>query len=281
MPLRHWPDMTTRQRWTLICTVIGSGAVFLDGTIVNAALKHIGQELPGDAHRRPRGPGLHRRRLPGGPRRAAHPGRRPVRPLRPAPGLRDRPDRVRGDLRPVRPGADPRVAGRLPPRPGCRRRPAHPGLAGAHHPRLRRTGARPGVRHLGGVDLGADHRSARSSAAALVDTLGWRVAFLINVPLLGFALWATLTPRPGVARHRDDRAVRLARRDRRGARRRRPGVRRHPRPGQRVGGPGGLDLDRDRRRGARRLPDPDGPPTEPARPARALPVAGVRDDQPR
>ena len=39
--------MTSRQRWTLICTVIGSGAVFLDGTIVNAALKHIGQELPG------------------------------------------------------------------------------------------------------------------------------------------------------------------------------------------------------------------------------------------
>ena len=38
--------MTARQRWTLICTVIGSGAVFLDGTIVNAALKHIGQELP-------------------------------------------------------------------------------------------------------------------------------------------------------------------------------------------------------------------------------------------
>ena len=38
--------MTSRQRWTLICTVIGSGAVFLDGTIVNAALKHIGQELP-------------------------------------------------------------------------------------------------------------------------------------------------------------------------------------------------------------------------------------------
>jgi hypothetical protein len=38
--------MTTRQRWTIVCTVIGSGAVFLDGTIVNAALKHIGQELP-------------------------------------------------------------------------------------------------------------------------------------------------------------------------------------------------------------------------------------------
>ena len=39
--------MTSRQRWTLVCTVIGSGAVFLDTTIVNAALKHIGQELPG------------------------------------------------------------------------------------------------------------------------------------------------------------------------------------------------------------------------------------------
>jgi MFS family permease len=38
--------MTTRQRWTLVATIIGSGAVFLDGTIVNVALKQIGQELP-------------------------------------------------------------------------------------------------------------------------------------------------------------------------------------------------------------------------------------------
>lgn len=37
--------MTTRQRWTLIATVIGSGAVFLDGTIVNVALPRIGSEL--------------------------------------------------------------------------------------------------------------------------------------------------------------------------------------------------------------------------------------------
>ena len=42
----HTAPMTQRQRWTLIATIIGSGAVFLDGTIVNAALKHIGQELP-------------------------------------------------------------------------------------------------------------------------------------------------------------------------------------------------------------------------------------------
>lgn len=38
--------MTPRQRWTLIATIIGSGAVFLDGTIVNVALPRIGQELP-------------------------------------------------------------------------------------------------------------------------------------------------------------------------------------------------------------------------------------------
>ena len=38
--------MTSRQRWTLLATIIGSGAVFLDGTIVNVALPRIGQELP-------------------------------------------------------------------------------------------------------------------------------------------------------------------------------------------------------------------------------------------
>jgi EmrB/QacA subfamily drug resistance transporter len=38
--------MTSRQRWTLVATVIGSGAVFLDGTIVNVALPRIGRELP-------------------------------------------------------------------------------------------------------------------------------------------------------------------------------------------------------------------------------------------
>jgi len=38
--------MTSRQRWTLVATVIGSGSVFLDGTIVNVALPRIGRELP-------------------------------------------------------------------------------------------------------------------------------------------------------------------------------------------------------------------------------------------
>ena len=38
--------MTARQRWTLVATVIGSGIVFLDGTIVNVALPRIGRDLP-------------------------------------------------------------------------------------------------------------------------------------------------------------------------------------------------------------------------------------------
>jgi EmrB/QacA subfamily drug resistance transporter len=41
--------MTSRQRWTLVATIIGSGVVFLDGTIVNVALKSIGQQLPASA----------------------------------------------------------------------------------------------------------------------------------------------------------------------------------------------------------------------------------------
>jgi len=41
--------VTSRQRWTLVATVIGSGAVFLDGTVVNVALKTIGEELPASA----------------------------------------------------------------------------------------------------------------------------------------------------------------------------------------------------------------------------------------
>ena len=38
--------MTNQQRWTLLAAVLGSSIVFLDGTIVNAALPRLGQELP-------------------------------------------------------------------------------------------------------------------------------------------------------------------------------------------------------------------------------------------
>jgi EmrB/QacA subfamily drug resistance transporter len=36
----------TRNRWTMLAVIIGSGIVFLDGTIVNVALPSIGRELP-------------------------------------------------------------------------------------------------------------------------------------------------------------------------------------------------------------------------------------------
>lgn len=39
--------MTTPQRWTMLAAILGSAIVFLDGTIVNVALKRIGEELPG------------------------------------------------------------------------------------------------------------------------------------------------------------------------------------------------------------------------------------------
>ncbi|HUQ79288.1 MAG TPA: MFS transporter [Patescibacteria group bacterium] len=38
--------MTRAQRWTLVAAIVASGIVFLDSTIVNLALKRIGEELP-------------------------------------------------------------------------------------------------------------------------------------------------------------------------------------------------------------------------------------------
>jgi EmrB/QacA subfamily drug resistance transporter len=37
--------MTTTQRWTMVAAVLGSGIVFLDSTVVNVALPRIGQDL--------------------------------------------------------------------------------------------------------------------------------------------------------------------------------------------------------------------------------------------
>jgi len=38
--------MTSRQRWTLIAAILGSGIVFLDSTVVTVALPKIGRDLP-------------------------------------------------------------------------------------------------------------------------------------------------------------------------------------------------------------------------------------------
>lgn len=184
--------MTRRQRWTIVCTVIGSGAVFLDGTIVNAALKHIGQELPrtmvgvleGQAY------------IVGGylavlaallilaGALSDHYGRRRVFAI----GL-------------VGFAATSALCGLAPTLEWLIVFRLAQGASGA----LLIPGSLALITHAfdGAERARAFGIWAASTAAlnvlgpvvggGLVDTLGWRVAFLINIPLLGFALWATLT----------------------------------------------------------------------------------------
>ena len=125
--------------------------------------------------------------------RAPHPRRRPGRPLRPPPDLRDRPRRFGVDLRAVRPRADARVLVVVPPAPGRGRRAAGPGLAVAHHRTRSRAPQR--ARAFGmwaAATSGADARSAPSSAGRSSTPSAGACAFLINVPLVAIALWATI-----------------------------------------------------------------------------------------
>ena len=177
--------MTSRQRWTLVATIIGSGAVFLDGTIVNVALKQIGQELPATVVGVLEGQTyvvsgylavLAALLILSGA---------PGRPLRPAARLRDRAGRVRGDLGAVRPRADARVAGRLPARsrvpparcssPGRSRSSPTPSRAWRAAARSASGRPRPSALTVLGPVVGG----------LLVDTAGWRVAFLDQRPAPG------------------------------------------------------------------------------------------------
>jgi EmrB/QacA subfamily drug resistance transporter len=184
--------MTTRQRWTIVCTVIGSGAVFLDGTIVNAALKHIGQDLPASLVGVLEGQAY----IVGGylavlaallilsGALSDHYGRRRVYAI----GLIG--FAATSALCGLAPTLEWLVVFRLAQ-----------GAAGA----LLIPGSLALITHaFDGVARARAFGIWAASTAALtvlgpivggtiVDTVGWRVAFLINVPLLGFALWATLT----------------------------------------------------------------------------------------
>jgi EmrB/QacA subfamily drug resistance transporter len=183
--------MTSRQRWTLLCTVIGSGAVFLDGTIVNAALKHIGQELPGSLIGVLEGQAY----IVGGylavlaallilaGALSDHYGRKRVYSI----GLVG--FAATSALCGLAPSLELLVVFRLAQ-----------GAAGA----LLIPGSLALITQaFDGPERGRAFGIWASATAALnilgplvggglVDTLGWRVAFLVNVPLLGFALWATL-----------------------------------------------------------------------------------------
>jgi EmrB/QacA subfamily drug resistance transporter len=194
--------MTARQRWTLIATVIGSGAVFLDGTIVNIALPKIGLELSatlvsvleGQAYIVSGYLAVLAALLILAGALSDHYGRRRVYAI----GLGG--FAVISALCGLAPTMEWLIVFRL-----------LQGAAGA----LLVPGALSLITQaFQGEARGRAFGIWAASTSALtvlgpiiggviVDTISWRVAFLINVPLLSIALWATLAHVP---ESRDDTA---------------------------------------------------------------------------
>ncbi len=265
------------RRWTLVAVAIGSGVVFLDGTVVNVALDTIGRELPAVIRGPARGPHLRDGRVPHGARGAARARGRARRPVRAAAGVRHRPRRVRRRVGRMRPGPVARRARHRAAGAGCRGRPAGAGLARDHHRHVGGRGARPGDRDLGGSDVGVHARwpagrgPAGPGGVLARDLPGQRAA---GCPR---PLCAPL--RAGVARRARLGPVRLAGRRRARPRRRRARVRDHARPAAGLDGSHGLRGHRTRARGDRGVPVPDGPTPVPADPAGDLPVPHVQRDQ--
>jgi EmrB/QacA subfamily drug resistance transporter len=183
--------MTSRQRWTLIAAIIGSGAVFLDGTIVNIALKQIGQELPNTYISTLEGQAYVVSGylavlaalliLAGG--LSDHYGRRRVFAI----GLAGF-------------GATSALCGLAPTLEWLVIFRLMQGAAGA----LLVPGSLSLITQaFSGAERGRAFGMWAASTSALtvlgpivggtmVDTIGWRSAFLINVPVVAFALWVTL-----------------------------------------------------------------------------------------
>ena len=184
--------MSSTQRWTLVAAIIGSGAVFLDGTVVNLALKTIGQELPATVVGVLEGQtyivsgylAVLAALLILGGALSDHYGRRRVFAI----GLAL--FAITSALCGLSPTMEFLILSRL--------------LQGAAGALLV-----PGSLALISACFEGPERgrafgiwAAATSALTLtgpilsgllVDTIGWRVAFLVNVPILGFALWVTLT----------------------------------------------------------------------------------------
>jgi EmrB/QacA subfamily drug resistance transporter len=183
--------MTNRQRWTLVATVIGSGTVFLDGTIVNVALPRIGAELPASIVSVLEGQtyvvsgylAILSALLILAGALSDHYGRRRVYAI----GLAG--FAVTSALCGLAPSLELMIVFRL-----------LQGAAGA----LLVPGSLALITHtFEGVARGRAFGIWAASTSALtvlgplvggfvVDTISWRLAFLINVPLLAIALWATL-----------------------------------------------------------------------------------------
>ena len=252
-------SVTTSQRWTMLATILGTSMVFLDGTIVNLALPRIGRELPASLVSTLEGQTY----VVGGylailaallllsGALADYYGRRRVFAI----GL------IGFGITSVLCGLAPtlELLDRRPPAAGRRRRAARAGVARDHHGDLRRRGHPvPCDRHLGG--RGRRHRADRADPRRRA---GGHRHLAGGVP----DQRAARHPRPGRAAPRRGEpggrrhgTVRLARCGGRDRGRGRPRVRRDPRPGAELAGPGRLGCPRDRRRRAGRVPDPDGPP---------------------
>jgi EmrB/QacA subfamily drug resistance transporter len=182
--------VTPRQRWTLVATIIGSGAVFLDGTIVNVALPRIGQELPASMVGVLEGQtyvvsgylAVVAALLILAGALSDHYGRRRIFSL----GLIA--FAVTSAMCGLAPTMEALIVARL-----------LQGAAGA----LLVPGSLSLITHAFDADERARAFGVWASATSglvllgplvgglLVDTAGWRWAFLVNVPVLAVALWAT------------------------------------------------------------------------------------------
>ena len=206
VPVRHCRDDAATQRWTLLAAIIASGiVVFLDGTIVNLALRAIGRSCPttflgvleGQAYIVSGYLAVLAALLILAGALADYYGRRRIFVI----GLTG--FGVSSLLCGIAP--NPRAAR---PRSGSLQGAAGallvPGLAVDHHGDVRGPGPGAGVRDVGRRDVGAD--TLRPAVGGLlVDIVSWRVAFLINVPLVAIALWATIRHMREIARRDGDR----------------------------------------------------------------------------
>jgi MFS family permease len=184
--------MTTRHRWTLIATVIGSGAVFLDGTIVNVALPKIGNELSASMVSILEGQtyivsgylAILAALLILAGALSDHFGRRRVYAIGVA-GFA-----ATSALCGLAPNMELLILFRL--LQGAAGALLVPGSLSLI------TQAFEGEARGRAFGIWASSTSALTVlgpivGGAIVDTISWRVAFLINVPVLAIALWATLT----------------------------------------------------------------------------------------
>ena len=271
--------MTQAQRWSMLAAILGSAMVFLDGTVMNLALPRIGKELPATVVSTLEGQtyavsgylAILAALLVLAGALADYYGRRRIFAI----GLTG--FGISSVLCGLAPTLELLVLFRL--LQGATGALLVPGSLAIL------TALFDGQARARAFGIWASATSATSLigpvvGGLLVDTVSWRAAFLINVPLVAIALFATIRHMPetkaeGASGSFDWLGAFVA-----------------------FIAVGGLAFGAIRGQekqwqdtlawvslaigavGPRRLPDPDGAPPEPARPAPPVPAPEVRDDQP-